>query len=410
MYLLINLKMGKLLGVALQPFSRSFLSLENYKLETDPDYTLAFQRAIDALPESTGFEAGGGIIMLDGKDYRISGTIYAEKSVAIWGAGSDSGTSISLAENSNCNMFEFGKRNSSDPVSLDLRGLRIQMLGAQADGFSNIVTYNYIRHSHFVDLFIVGATAPNFEMKQDAGQQPGRNNYFYGCAFEYGKGSALKILHDYNLNINSCYFGFGVDGQSSYGLFIDMTADRFIVANSWFLQDSRAGNMYVTGPFSGHIVNNKWNGVASGANAGSAHLVLSNCGNINVGSNIMGATNYPYAVKILSGCNKIKVFDNQIGSVATQPLLFDDKSKVECYNNSFGSGKQSESGSATILDTTTYIEVIHGCFTTPDNVIATPQGNENVWISNIGATTFRINRAASSGALICNWKASVKTY
>lgn len=402
--------MGKLLGTALQPFSRSFLSIENYRLNTDLDDTSALQRAIDALPESTGFVAGGGIIMLDGKDYRISGTVYSEKSVAIWGAGSDSGTRIALAANSNCNMFEFGKRNSSDSITLDLRGMRIQMLGAQSDGFSNIVTYNYIRHSHFVDLFVIDATAPNFEMKTDAGQSAGRNNYFYGCAFEYAKGVSLKISHDYNLNINSCYFGFGRENQNSFGLEISMAADRFILANSWFLQDSRAGNLYMTGPVSGHVVNNKFNGVDSGANAGSAHINLANCSNVNIGGNILSETDFPYAIRTMSGCDNIKIYNNQIAAVANQPFLFDDKTKIECYNNSFATGKQSESGSATILDTTTYIEVTHGCFTTPDNVIATPQSNENVWISNIGATTFRINRAASSGALICNWKASVKTY
>ena len=401
--------MGKLLGIALQPFSRSFLSVENYRLNTDLDDTSAIQRAIDALPDSTGFESGGGIIMLDGKDYKISGTIYAEKSVAIWGAGSDSGTRIALAANSNCNMFEFGKRGSSDPITLDLRGMRIQMLGAQSDGFSNIVTYNYIRHSHFVDLFVIDATAPNFEMKTDAGQSAGRNNYFYGCAFEYAKGVSLKISHDYNLNINSCYFGFGREGQNSFGLIISMASDRFIVANSWFLQDSRAGNLYITGPVSGHVVNNKFNG-ADATVSGAAHVTLANCSNVNVGGNVFSNTLHPHCIKTLTGVSNIKVYDNRIGTVATAPFLFDDKTKVECYNNSLATGKQSESGSATILDTATYIEVTHGCFTIPDNVIATPQGNENVWISDIGATTFKINREASSGALICNWKASVKTY
>jgi len=402
--------MTKLLATALQPFSRGFLSVENFRLNTDLDDTSPIQRAIDALPESTGFDSGGGIIMLDGKDYRISGTIYSEKSVAIWGAGSDSGTRISLAANSNCNMLEFGKRNSSDPISLDLKGMRIEMLGAQTEGHSNIVTHNYIRHSHFIDLFVVYATGPNFDMQVDAeGGSPGRNNYFYGCAFEYGKETALNIIHDYNLNINSCYFGFGAIGQNSYGLKIDMAADRFILANSWFLQDSRGGNMYVTGPTSGHIMNNKWNGVDS-SNAGAAHLVLANCSNINVGSNIFSNTLFPYCIKTLSNVTKLKVYDNQIGTVATAPFLFTDKASVDCYNNSFSNGKQSESGTSTILDTATYIEVTHGCFTTPDNVITTPQANENVWVSNIGATTFRINRAGSSGALICNWKASVKTY
>jgi hypothetical protein len=389
--------------------SQFIYTIESYKLQSDPDDTLAFQRCIADMPESTAFGAGGGTILLGGKNYTISSTIVIEKSFQMIGVGADSGTSISLAENSNCNMFEIGKRNSSDPMSVTMEGIRIQMLGTQADGFSNIVCYNYIRHSHFKDLFLIYATGPNFEMKVDAeGGTAGRNNYFYGCAFEYGKGFSVKITHSYNLNINSCYFGFGVAGQASYGLYVSMSSDRFILANSWFLQDSRAGNLYLTGVVSGHVVNNKFNG-AENHNTGSAHVYIGTCSNINIGGNVFSA-GYDYGIRVENSVDKIRIYDNIIGAAANRPFYIADKTKVECHNNSSAAGLQSNNGSASILEGQSYIEVTHGILSTPDNVIATPQGNEAIWVDTIGTTVFRINRVGTTGVLVCNWMASVKTY
>lgn len=401
--------MGILLSQALVAFSQGFVSIENYKLPSDPDDTLAFQRAIDAMPESTGFVAGGGILMLDGKTYNISDTIVIDKSIKIIGAGSDSGTRILLAAQSNCNMFEIGKRDSSDPISVTLDGMRIQMSADQKDGYSNVVTYNYVRHCHFIDLFCVNATAPNFLMTTDAGQEPGRNNYFYGCAFEYGKEASLKILHNYNLNINSCYFGFGLTGQNSRGLYVSMAAERFIMNGCWFLQDNRAGDMHLTGIQNGQIVNTKFSHTTDCA-VGSAQISIGTCNGIEIANNILPNTECPYNILVAGTAENVHIHGNMLMGSLTQPYYFDDKTKVVCNGNVLSSGLQENNGSATIANAATYVEVTHGVFTTPDNVIATPQGDENVWISNIGATTFRINRAASSGDLICNWMASVKTY
>lgn len=401
--------MGTLLSTALQPFSRSFFSLENYKLPSDPDYTNAFNRCIAAMPVSEGWGSGGGIIMLDGKDYVISSTIVIQNSIAIIGAGSDSGTKISLAENSNCDMFQIGRRNSDVPISVTLSGMRIEMMGLQALGYSNLVFYNYIRHSHFMDLFVVGATAPNLIMKVDSGNLPGRNNYFYGCAFEKGIGSSVNIIHDYNLNINSCYFGFGVTGNNTIGLLVNMSAQRFILANSWFLQDSLNGNLHLSSVQYAHIVNNHFSGNLSGSVGGSAHMRITSCNQVNVGGNICLNSTYPYAIFGANNTN-VKIYDNQLG-YSLAPFWFDNKENYICNNNLFPDGKHQENtGVATIPDAATFVDVTHNIHTTPDSINTTPQANEHVWVSNIGATTFRINRTGSTGNLICGWRGSVKTY
>lgn len=402
--------MATLLSTALQQFSRSFYSLDNYKLPGDADYTDAFNRCIAAMPNTIPYQTGGGTIMLDGKDYVISSTIVIQKSINIVGVGSDSGTRILLAAGSNCNMLEIGKRNSSDPIRVGLHGMRIQMDGIQGAGFSNVVMYNYIRHSQFTDLFVVDATAPNWVMRIDAGQSPGRNNYFYGCAFEKGIGSSVDIIHDYNLNFNSCYFGFGVTGNNVRGLLINMSANRLVISNSWFLADSLNGNLHVASANYVHIVNNHFDANVSGAAVGSAHMRITSCDHVNIGGNICKEGSYPYAI-FGSSNTRVKIYDNNFIGYATQPFFFDDKSHYDCDNNTFVNGTvQDNEGVATINAGVAFVDVTHNIHTTPDNVIATPQANENVWISNIGATTFRINRAVTTNALICSWSAKIKTY
>ena len=382
--------------------------VEAYKLDSDPDDTLSIQRCIDDMPDSVQFQAGGGLIMLDAKTYTISSTITIPKSICIIGAGSDSGTRIFLSANSDCNMLEIGKRDSAQPISVTLQGIRIEMHETQADGYHNVKTFNYLRHCHFVDLFVIRATAENWLMtRDDVGALP-RNNYFYGCAFEYGKGHSVKVSHDYNLNFTSCYFGFGQD--ASYGLYVAMAAKHLVISNCWWLTFNLAGGLTIFNAQNVHIVNNCFDG-SEGCNAGSAHIRLAGCDNVNIGGNIVHAGDHPYAIRLDSGNTKVRVYDNQWLSYSTAPYFFSDKAVVKCYNNSMMLGKeQDHEGLATIPDESAYVEVTHSIFTTPDNVLATPQGNEAIWVSNIGATTFRINRAGSSGALVCNWKAGILTY
>ena len=404
-------KSGANLSILIRQLNNHY-TLEQFGAVGDgvTDDTEAFQDCIDAMPDSTSFGAGGGILMLAGKTYLISSTIVIQKSIKIIGAGADSGTRILLKAGSDCNMLEIGKRNSSDPISVTLDGIRIQGRRDQADGFSNVVTYNYVRHCHFIDLFCVNATAPNFLMTTDAGQEPGRNNYFYGCAFEYGKVAALKISHNYNLNINSSYFGFGLPGQASYGLYVSQGSTRFLLANSWFLTGNRNSNMYITGTNYGHIVNNHFNAAGGSEVLGSAHLYMGTVNDITVANNILNNSLYPYNVFVGAGAERVRLYNNKFGTSATQPFYFGNKANILCRGNIVGDKLQENNGAATIANGDTHVDVTHGIFTNPDNVVATPQGDEGVWVDTVGATTFRINRALSVGDLVCNWMASVKTY
>lgn len=58
------------------------------------------------------------------------------------------------------------------------------------------------------------------------------------------------------------------------------------------------------------------------------------------------------------------------------------------------------SGSGTVTAGNTFVDVTHGLFFTPDinKIEVTPQddlGGRDFWVSNVGATTFRINISAA---------------
>lgn len=381
----------------------------------DSDDTAAFNRAFAAMPESSAFLDGGGCLLLTGRTYNISGPIIVQKSFKLIGCGSDSGTRIFLDDDADCNMFEIGIRNSSSPMSAHMQGMRIEMSrSVHPDGYSNIVGYNYLRHSHFVDLFVVGATAPNMELKIDGGYSPARNTYFYGCAFEYGKEAALRINSDYNMNINSCYFGFGETGQNSYGLYVTMSADRFSLNNSWFLQDVRAGDLYISGVNNGQITGNKFSPTTS-TNAGAAHIYIGTVYNLNIANNVFPDSTIAYNIRTGTSSQRTFIHGNSFGTIGTQPFYFLNKAHVVCQGNIHNNYMlDHNAGQATIQAGDSYVTVSHGIFTTPDSVVATPHGADHVWVSDIGATTFRINRVIpdSSGGddLVCSWSANQRTY
>jgi hypothetical protein len=64
-------------------------------------------------------------------------------------------------------------------------------------------------------------------------------------------------------------------------------------------------------------------------------------------------------------------------------------------------------GSDTILDTNSSVTVTHGLGATPSSVTVTPQGDDRLWVTTVGATTFQVNRAGTSGAFSLYWRADL---
>lgn len=73
-----------------------------------------------------------------------------------------------------------------------------------------------------------------------------------------------------------------------------------------------------------------------------------------------------------------------------------DNSAYDASKDEWNEPHDVTSGSATIVAGSTYVDVIHGVGSTPDinKINWHPQGDLHgygTWISNVGATTFRIN-------------------
>ena len=302
------------------------------------DDTAAIQSAIDSFGEYISPFHGGGIsLFFPPGRYLISETLRIENNCQIIGSGSDGGTVIALDGDSNCDMMIVGFEDSSDPITLHFEGFRMVMdTAAQTIGWANIRCYNYIRHSHFNDLFLYGSTDYNLVMEQKNAHSVGRNNYFYGCAFEKGYNGGAYIVHDYNLNINSCYFGFvNTPTKSFVGLKIEMTAQNLKITNCWWLGENTYGNLTITGACSRiNISHNSFIGEDIGL-SGSCHVNIgSNVYNCIIDGNTFSGSDNPYDYCIrLGSAQEVSVVNNQFNGYSTSATLSSDESTQCIYSN-----------------------------------------------------------------------------
>ena len=68
------------------------------------------------------------------------------------------------------------------------------------------------------------------------------------------------------------------------------------------------------------------------------------------------------------------------------------------------SGIPATVGSDTIADTNSSVTVTHGLGGTPSSVTVTPQADDRIWVTTVGAVTFQVNRAGTTGALVFYWR------
>jgi hypothetical protein len=105
-------------------------------------------------------------------------------------------------------------------------------------------------------------------------------------------------------------------------------------------------------------------------------------------------------ILINSGADSNSILNNRI-NVITDPLLYNGASNTIKGNSGYLS---ENTGTAIVANGATYIDVAHGLSITPaaSRIIVTPTNNmgsaAKFWVSNIGATTFRINVDADPGA------------
>lgn len=387
------------------------------------DDTYELQAAIDHWGTlDSAWNVEGGYVILRGKNYRHSAKLTIRNNLTIIGAGSDQGTMISLVDNAGDigSQIEIGRRGDSSPIKVHLEGFKLSgNKSNQTNVIHGIVTYNYIRHSNFKDLFIIGHSGRNLLMTSDVPLVFGRNNYFYNCAFEQATNIGLEIAHGYNLNFLNCYFGF-VAGDSTVGVKFTNQIEYLHLDHCWFLKNTN--NRYALHVNSAirkfTITNNIFQANDSHVSGSAAICLETSSGyvaNGNISGNIIEG-GLDYGIKLLnSRVYNCIVNDNIIIGYGITPfftqitlpnVIRGNYASIDTVGNT--SFFQEYFGTGAIPANSTQITITHKLYTTPNWVIATPQSNEHIWISDITATTFKVNRASSGSVVNFYWEARKK--
>lgn len=215
--------------------------------------------------------------------------------------------------------------------------------------------------------------------------------------FTSGNGIFMQgtsVLHGYGCTVtgNTVY-------DSYHGISLVYT-DYSTVTGNTVDKSYEAGVIFTNATYSvmtGNTVKNSSTGKLS-PNVGGIGLYGSTL-NCTVADNIVydadtGIIEYSLAS---SDYNTIK--NNQIYNAAT-PVSTTGEHTIVKYNKGYTT---ENTGTATVPNAATYVDVVHGLSITPsiNNICVTPTGWGNAakyWISDVGATTFRINVDVDPGA------------
>lgn len=379
------------------------------------DDTAAIKRAIAHFGPYKGAYLGGGIgLYFPAGRYNISETIEIANSCFLLGDGSDQGTIIRLLSGSNCDMFKFGISDSSDPVSIHMKGFRLEMTHAEQSGtICNIRMINRCRHSLFEDIFCYGSPSTNVTIEVVGGYDSAMNTYFSRCFFETAKYYGVYVTnHSYNLNFDQCYFGFGNSDVFNYkGIYITGFSHALKITNCWFLPDCYYNNIDINTACR-HIIISDNIFTTDDINSGGSSCVAlthTSISHVLITNNIVykNGNNYDYCFRI-NAATDVVICNNIFDGYDSRPVYSSSSYvKQHVYNNYDKiTGKKNESkGSATITDGNSTLVVTHGCYKAPQSVIVTSNKNEYVWVTDITDTQFTLNRSGSTADLVCYYNA-----
>lgn len=150
------------------------------------------------------------------------------------------------------------------------------------------------------------------------------------------------------------------------------------------------------------IQNNRFDDVGSGTNNTYDAVELTGTGSENVVQNnrVWGtkANKHRYSVNIGASHTDTYVLGNTLTNAATSEI--NDAGTTSHFD-------VETNGSDTIADTNSSVTVSHGLPFAPTSVVVTPDKDEHTWVTGVTATQFVINRAGTSGALVCRWVAAL---
>jgi len=365
------------------------------------DDQVQIQAAIDALP------AGGGkVVLLEGTYYLTEGGTEPQWGFS-YGVGIDkpirlegSGTAVLTVPNNvtkSASGIELLAILSTEDVTIDGIIFNGNASNQSSGKVYGIYLYNTTR-ANVINNEIYDTNGYAVQIDALTTETIVTNNFIHdtlttsGHAITAHNGGASSIIAN---NI--------LDTIGGYGLFVDSVTDVDIVGN------------YVENPLIGIAVTDSASRVVAigntviGSNGMSQALLLSSgCdGNVIVGNLFDGHTQYQGELDVDSDNNIIT--NNRIVDTT-----LDNSGSGNVIRNNVGFVTEN-SGTATVANGQTIIDVTHGLSVTPtaNDVQVTPTndlGNATkFWISDLGASTFRINVDGDPGASTATfaWSAAV---
>ncbi len=204
------------------------------------------------------------------------------------------------------------------------------------------------------------------------------------------------------------------------GIFVNTNTVNNVVSGNTVVENGRWGIIFVSG-----VVNSQLIGNIADSNSQETDLLYANfalgdnSNNNNVQHNISrkgSLTNKPsYGIHVMATCDANIVKNNDLVTAGqTANLLDAGTNTIIAGNPGF---LTHNSGTATVLNTTTSIVVNHGLATTPAlaDIKVTPTNNlgsaAKFWISTVTSTQFTINVNADPGAGTATfvWNAEITT-
>jgi len=400
------------------------------------------QAAIDALP------AGGGKVALSEGTFNIAARIVPVQSLSLWGQGKLA-TVLKLADTTNVDVISY-LSTDGDTTGVryaDFRNFRID--GNKANNSTAGSGMNlYSKQCIFKDIAIDNCREYGIILDGQGGDVGGGDSLsnvrlndtekaglhvtalhpdLYISELEVGRcGTGANYYGGVEVNASSlrftggnvfgCYNGLVFGGGAQHSGVVGMLFDTNNRLGIWFRPSNPNADIHIVGnTFRGNSQEgtNVYPaiGIAQGWSGDSGTAALEDI--VIVGNTFaaFGAVNHKYCLVMeTTGARRVVFVGNAVAGGFTTAAVLESGSGHVIRNNS---GYVTEnSGTATVLNTTTTIVVAHGLAAAPTRVLVTARLWSNAakaWVTAIDATNFTINVDADPGVgtAIFDWKAQV---
>lgn len=343
--------------------------------------------AINDLP------SGGGKLQLTEGLFTISSAIIINKGIRFSGVGMP--TNIFLAAGSNSRMIEIAyataTENKPHPTleHFYLDGNKAnQSSGTEAIKLAT--STDYPRDLTVRDVWIESYKGHGISAIQNSGH----HHYYTHVSIERCSGAGINAVSTLECNLEDCLLY-----DNWYGVIVGSVNAKVNINGTRIDANSYEGIKATT--YSRLIISN--NDISNNGDINSntySAIYLNSSNAIITGNRITGSTG-KYGIEEGASANNNVIVGNVVTDGVTGKILKTGASSLIQHNLGY---VDTGRGTATVADDATSVDVTHGLSKTPvaQDIVITPTSNLGdaslYWISDIGASTFRINIDADPGA------------